>query len=87
MRLLRRLNCSGGILGCKGKAKSIPLGGARHNHSFVADLTNKYGNCFAAGAFTALGLDFNNTSKVHQLIDANYKSILNRYNHLFLGIT
>ena len=79
--VIRELVNFGRYSGCRAnidKTKCIPLGATKYDTELLQDLTNSHGANFIANSFTALGINFDNTSSVKEICEQNYANKLKK---------
>ena len=78
---MKEIRNFGLVSGCKfnmDKTLCIPLGAAKHNTNLLSHIRNFYGETFIESSFTALGIDFDNSSSLQEISDLNFSNKLNK---------
>ena len=79
--VMKEIRNFGLVSGCKSnmdKTLCIPLGAAKHNTNLLSHIRNFYGETFIDSSFTALGIDFDNSSSLQEISDLNFSNKLNK---------
>ena len=79
--VIRELRNFGLHSGCNPNVEKtccVPLGNARNNVTLLQEIKANYGEDFIKSSFSALGLDFNNDSTIHDIVESNYISKLDK---------
>ena len=69
------------VPGCKSymdKTFCIALGDAKHNTNLLSHIRNFHAETFINDSFTALGIDFDNSSSLQEISDFNFSNKLNK---------
>ena len=69
------------VSGCKSnmdKTFCIPLGAAKHNTNLLSHIRNFHGETSINSSFTALGIDFDNSSSLQEISDFNFSNKFNK---------